>query len=130
MPGKKAQARIRINRLLEQANDKPDNIIYEDRTTRKVFQSAFDLERDIKRGGTVHSLQNGFLRAFQVRVPPLETQQTIAAEVEKEQATLTGVAEVKAKFEARITARLVAVWGAAPVPVVEAAAQKAEPVRT
>lgn len=33
----------------------------------------------------------------------------------------------KAKFESRITARLAAVWGAAPEPVVEAA-QESEPV--
>lgn len=53
MPRKEAQARIRINRLLEQAgwrffpeNGLPDNIICEHRTTKKVFQPAFDLGAD------------------------------------------------------------------------------------
>lgn len=53
MPGKEAPARIRINRLLEQAswcffpeNGKPDNIIYEHRATRKVVLPAFDLGAD------------------------------------------------------------------------------------
>ncbi len=53
MPKKEAQARIRINRLLEQADwrffpegGKPDNIICEHRTTKKVYQPAFDLGSD------------------------------------------------------------------------------------
>ena len=51
---------------------------------------------------------------IEVPIPPLETQRTIIAEISREQATLAGVAELKAKHEARIRARLAAVWGEAP----------------
>lgn len=68
------------------------------------------------------------VKSHVVVLPPLEEQQRLTAEWRKEQAALAGVAALKAKFESRITARLAVVWGAAPVPVVGAAAQESEPV--
>ena len=51
---------------------------------------------------------------IEVPIPPLEIQRSIITEITREQATLAGVAELKAKHEARIRARLAAVWGETP----------------
>jgi type I restriction enzyme S subunit len=62
-------------------------------------------------GATIkHLPREGFVR-LPIPVPPIETQRAIVAELTREQATLAGVAELKAKHEARIRARLAAVWG-------------------
>ncbi len=56
MPKKEAQARIRINKLLEQAgwrffpeNGKPDNIICECRVTRKAYSPSTDFGNDFEK---------------------------------------------------------------------------------
>ena len=72
------------------------------------------LNQGIKRGGTVHSLQNGFLRSLPFPVPPLQLQKEIINKLKREQATLTGLEELKAKYEAKIAVRLAAVWGETP----------------
>jgi restriction endonuclease S subunit len=69
------------------------------------------LQRGIKRGGTVHSLQNGYLRSLPFPVPPLPAQKEIITKLQREQATLAGLEELKAKYAAKIAARLATVWG-------------------
>ena len=59
-------------------------------------------------------LTKTFLHNYEIAIPDLETQRKLVAEMAVERATIAGVAELKAKFESRITARLAAVWGAAP----------------
>jgi type I restriction enzyme R subunit len=73
---KEAQARIRINRLLEQAgwrffphDGKPDNIICEHRTAKRVFQPAADLGNDFEKapdGFVDYLLLNGDRRPVAV----------------------------------------------------------------
>jgi len=60
MPKKEAQARIRINKLLEQAawrffpdKNGPDNIICESRITKTVYSPSFDLGNDFESPPTV-----------------------------------------------------------------------------
>jgi type I restriction enzyme R subunit len=62
MSKKEAQARIRINRLLEQAGwrffpdkDGPDNIICEHRTTKKVYSPSTEFGDDFEKA------PNGFI---------------------------------------------------------------------
>lgn len=54
------------------------------------------------------------LGSLSIHLPPIEEQRRFITELKREQETLAGVADMKAKHEARIRARLAAVWGEAP----------------
>ena len=51
------------------------------------------------------------MAGLEILVPPVEEQETIVRNIEREQATLAGLEELKAKYAAKIAARLAAVWG-------------------
>jgi type I restriction-modification system DNA methylase subunit/restriction endonuclease S subunit len=65
-------------------------------------------------GATIKHLPREAFVRLPIPVPPIETQHAIVAELTREQATLAGVAELKAKYEACIRAHLAAVWGETP----------------
>ena len=65
-------------------------------------------------GATYPAITETELLSIAIAVPNLETQRNIVTELMREQATLTGVGELKSKNEAYIHARLAAVWGEAP----------------
>ena len=68
-------------------------------------------------GVTMKNLNQGILSAIQIPLPPLATQQAIAAEIEAEQALVAANRELIARFEAKIQATLARVWGEEiPVP--------------
>jgi len=69
------------------------------------------LARGIKRGGTVHSLQNDFLRERPIPLPPLSVQREIVAELEKERKLVNANRDLIARMEARIRTKLAEVWG-------------------
>ena len=52
-----------------------------------------------------------FIHNYQIAVPDLDTQRKLVAELQREQASLAGLAELRAKYAAKIAARLAAVWG-------------------
>ena len=53
-----------------------------------------------------------FIHNYQIAVPDLDTQRKLVAELQREQATLAGLMELRGKYAAKIAARLAAVWGA------------------
>ena len=56
-----------------------------------------------------------FIHNYQIAVPDLDTQRKLVAELQREQATLAGLRELRAKYAAKIAARLAAVWGEKPL---------------
>lgn len=70
---------------------------------RKVMETAAH--------GTL-KLNSGALRQTQIPLPPLETQQTIVAEIEAEQALVDSNRELITRFEAKIEQAITRVWGA------------------
>lgn len=52
-----------------------------------------------------------FINGYLIAVPPLDIQRALVAELQKEQSALASLADLQAKFEAKIAARLAAVWG-------------------
>jgi type I restriction enzyme M protein len=81
-----------------------------------LFHILRSFERDIlaygtKRGGTVHSLQSGFLRELQIPLPPLDVQRRIVAELEAERKLVEANRALIARMEAKIRAKLADVWG-------------------
>jgi type I restriction enzyme M protein len=78
-----------------------------------VLRSLEDdiLSRGTKRGGTVHSLQNGFLRELSIPLPPLAIQRQIVAEMEVERALVEANRKLVEIFEKKIQAKLAEIWG-------------------
>ena len=72
--------------------------------------NEMDLSRHIT-GVTVPKLNQEKLRAIQIPLPPLATQQAIVAEIEAEQALVAANRELIARFEKKIQATLARVWG-------------------
>ena len=80
-----------------------------------LFHILRSLENDIlsrgtKRGGTVHSLQNGFLRELSIPLPPLAIQSEIVAGLESERALVDANRKLVELFEKKIHARLAEIW--------------------
>jgi type I restriction enzyme M protein len=69
------------------------------------------LARGIKRGGTVHSLQNDFLRGLQIPVPPVSVQRRFVVELEAERKLVEANRDLIARMEGKIQAKLADVWG-------------------
>jgi restriction endonuclease S subunit len=63
------------------------------------------------RGGNQSNLSAQVLKEYEIPFPPVEIQKQVVTEFEREQATLAGLEELKAKYAAKIAARLAAVWG-------------------
>ena len=81
-----------------------------------LFHVLRSLENDIlsrgtKRGGTVHSLQNGFLRELFIPLPPLNIQRRIVTELEAERAMVEANRKLIEVFEKKIQAKLAEIWG-------------------
>lgn len=53
------------------------------------------------------------IRTIRIPLPPLETQQTIVADIEAEQALVKGNRDQIARFEKKIDAAIARVWGEA-----------------
>ncbi|OIR08824.1 putative type I restriction enzymeP M protein [mine drainage metagenome] len=65
----------------------------------------------IKPGVTVQSFHSGFFKAYQLPLPDLETQRTIVAEIEAEQALVNANHQLIARFEAKIQTTINRIWG-------------------
>jgi type I restriction-modification system DNA methylase subunit/restriction endonuclease S subunit len=79
-----------------------------------INQPAFqDHIMRIQSGASRQALNFQQIRNFEVPCPNLETQRQFVVALQREQATLAGLEELKAKYEAKIAARLAAVWGEA-----------------
>lgn len=62
-------------------------------------------------GANIRNLSQGILSELHVPLPRLETQQTIVAEIEAEQALVNGNRQLIARFEKKIDAAIARVWG-------------------
>lgn len=69
--------------------------------------------KTVGQGANIRNLSQGILGGLQVPVPPLETQEAIAAEIDAEQALVNGNRELIARFEKKIEASIDRVWGTA-----------------
>ena len=67
--------------------------------------------RAVSHGGTMNILSVRILKALQIPVPPLETQQAIVAELEAEQSLVNANRELLERFEKKIQATIARVWG-------------------
>lgn len=61
--------------------------------------------------GGLQRLPTNFVKAFQIPLPPLETQKQIVAEIEAEQKSVEACRELIVKHEAKIAERIGEVWG-------------------
>jgi type I restriction enzyme M protein len=61
--------------------------------------------------GSMPKINQGIVERIPLRLPPLETQQAIVAEIEAEQALVTANRELIARFEKKIQTTLARVWG-------------------
>ena len=81
-----------------------------------LFHVLRSMEADIlirgtKRGGTVHSLQNGFLREIDIPLPPLDIQRRIVTELEAERALVEANRKLIETFERKIQDKLAEILG-------------------
>lgn len=78
-----------------------------------IFKSKCNeiLAEGIKPGVTVQSFHNGFFKAYQLPLPDIETQRSIVAEIEAEQALVNANKQLIERFEAKIKATINRVWG-------------------
>jgi len=76
-----------------------------------VQSESLVLSQGVKRGGTVHSLHNGFLANFKIPQPPQEIQRQIVAELEVEWAMVESNRKLIELFEKKIQAKLAEIWG-------------------
>lgn len=74
------------------------------------------LAAGIKPGVTVQSFHSGFFKAYQLPLPDIETQRTIVAEIEAEQALVNANKQLISRFEAKIKTTINRVWGEAELP--------------
>lgn len=134
MPTKEAQARIKINKLME-APCSFGIPVFVDSDKQFCFQrhiallrpssavepkylyffmcssAAFKQATQDATGVVQKTVSLGSLRNFIVPLPPLETQRAIAAEIEAEQALVNANRELIRRMEARIKAAIDRVWG-------------------
>ena len=64
-------------------------------------------------GANIRNLSQSILVDLQVPLPPLDTQTTIIAEIEAEQALVSGNRDLIARFDKKIDAAIARVWGEA-----------------
>ena len=76
----------------------------------KTFAPSI-LKQGVKSGVTVQSFHSDFFRTYRVPMPPLETQQTIVAEIKAEQAVVNANRDLVERMEGKIAAAIGRVWG-------------------
>jgi hypothetical protein len=141
MSAKEAKARIKINKLLEEAGwrffdsaEGKANIFLEHRTKKGkisgdtlgndsttllpnffwLFCQSSDYWNQanlLASGAGQPQFNANALKQIIVPLPPLETQQKIVAELEEDLAVVAGAKRLKAKMEANIRATIGRVWG-------------------
>jgi type I restriction enzyme M protein len=67
----------------------------------------------LKQGNTMPYIKRGMIADFEIPLPDLETQRTIVAEIEAEQALVNANKQLIERFEAKIKATINRVWGSA-----------------
>ena len=79
----------------------------------RILQSRYEDLRAISdaRGGNQSNLSARVLKEYAIPLPPLATQQAIVAEIEAEHVLVTANRELIARFEKKIQATLVRIWG-------------------
>lgn len=77
------------------------------------FKSAdfADKMKTVGQGASIRNLSQGILDSLQIPLPPLETQESIVAEIEAEHALVDANRELIARFEKKIDATIARVWG-------------------
>jgi type I restriction enzyme M protein len=85
-----------------------DNRFLKDVLDSVEMQSRFDRQAS---GSTQRFIPLGFIRKLQIPLPPLDMQQSIATEIEAEQALVAANRELIARFEKKIQATLARIWG-------------------
>ncbi len=78
-----------------------------------LFSSSFMIKQadDAATGVAQKTVSLTALRSFLIPLPQLEVQQAIVAEIEAEQALIAANRELITRFEKKIQATLVCVWG-------------------
>lgn len=104
MLAKEAQARIKINKLLEAAGWR--------------FLEDANGPANVGAAGSMPNINQGIVESIPIPLPPLPTQRAIVAEIEAEQALVNANRELIRRMEATIKAAIDRVWGIdAPVAV-------------
>ena len=93
-----------------------DNRFLKDVMASAEMQSRFDRHAS---GSTQKFIPLGFIRSLPIPLPTLAIQKQIVAEIEAEQALVTGNRELISRFEQKIQATLARVWGEQESPAVE-----------
>lgn len=77
------------------------------------LQGLYEYLREISdaRGGNQSNLNSKLIKELKIRIPPLETQRQIVAQIEKEQALVNANKELIEIFEQKIKERIAKVWG-------------------
>ncbi|MDQ1314104.1 MAG: type restriction enzyme protein [Pseudomonadota bacterium] len=91
----------------------PKGCLVDNRFLKDVLDSAA-MQNQFQRqasGSTQKFIPLGFIRRLAIPLPPLATQQAIAAEIEAEQALVAANRELIARFEQKIQATLARIWG-------------------
>lgn len=72
--------------------------------------------KTVGRGANIRNLSQAILNELKVPLPPLATQQAIAAEIEAEQTLVAANHELVERLEKKIRATLARVWGEEETP--------------
>lgn len=67
--------------------------------------------RSLATGGVVNNLNSSLVAGVKIRLPTLEAQEAIVAEIEAEQTLVNGNRDLIARFEKKIDAAIARVWG-------------------
>ena len=119
MAPKEAQARIKINKLLEAAGWRLD--LKTERLLPEFFYYVLLANKERNKSQSVRAvfmnLTTDQIREFLIPRPSLETQCAIVAEIEAEQALVNANRELIRRMEAKIKAAIDRVWGSDQVAV-------------
>ena len=109
--------RIGINRIPLATNQGFKNVVIKDVSLASPGYVAFALTRLVPTmqaqasGATYKEITKSRFSELQIPLPPLETQQTIVAEIEAEQALVNANRELITRFEQKIQDTIGRVWG-------------------
>jgi len=91
----------------------PKECLVDNRFLKNILASA-QMQRRFERessGSTQKFIPLGFIRKLEIPLPPLATQQAIAAEIEVEQALVAANSKLITRFEKKIQDTLSRIWG-------------------